>query len=108
MAISRDYTAEPRAVWIDAICINQADEDEKRKQIPPMGEIYGFADVVYCSLPPTVRQSVMDRPPLDEEALWDRAHFMLKALAFYSSARADSYILSSGKNPSQASTLHWR
>jgi hypothetical protein len=34
MAISRDYTAEPRAVWIDAICINQADEDEKRKQIP--------------------------------------------------------------------------
>ncbi|KAK3367008.1 hypothetical protein B0T24DRAFT_534534 [Lasiosphaeria ovina] len=26
--------------WIDALCINQADEDEKSKQVPRMGDIY--------------------------------------------------------------------
>ena len=29
--------------WIDAICINQADEDEKATQIPLMGKVYSLA-----------------------------------------------------------------
>jgi hypothetical protein len=34
----------PRYLWIDAICLNQADEAEKSQQIPLMGEIYQQAD----------------------------------------------------------------
>lgn len=33
-------------VWIDAICINQGDNDEKATQIPLMTEIYGRAHLV--------------------------------------------------------------
>lgn len=29
-----------RRLWIDAICLNQSDNDEKRHQVPLMGEIY--------------------------------------------------------------------
>jgi len=32
-----------RPLWIDAICVNQADADEKAVQVPRMGEIYKFA-----------------------------------------------------------------
>jgi hypothetical protein len=32
-----------RYLWIDAICLNQADDAEKATQIPLMGEIYGQA-----------------------------------------------------------------
>lgn len=35
----RDPT-KPRALWIDAVCINQADKDEKNMQIPLMAHIY--------------------------------------------------------------------
>jgi Heterokaryon incompatibility protein (HET) len=43
--IGRQYRAGPVEVWlwIDAICINQRDLDEKARQIPRMGEIYGMA-----------------------------------------------------------------
>ncbi|KAI1505463.1 heterokaryon incompatibility protein-domain-containing protein [Biscogniauxia marginata] len=30
----------PRVIWIDAICINQKDDDEKSQQVAMMGEIY--------------------------------------------------------------------
>ena len=32
--------------WIDTLCIDQNDEDDKQRQIPLMSEIYGKADVV--------------------------------------------------------------
>jgi hypothetical protein len=32
-----------RTLWIDSICINQADNDEKEKQVTMMGEIYAYA-----------------------------------------------------------------
>jgi len=35
-----------RIIWIDAICINQANEEEKEKQIPLMAEIYAKARCV--------------------------------------------------------------
>lgn len=37
-------------LWIDAICINQTDEDEKSRQIPVMGRIFEEAKVVYIWL----------------------------------------------------------
>jgi len=36
--------------WIDALCINQADETEKSAQVPRMGAIYGAAEVVLAWL----------------------------------------------------------
>jgi hypothetical protein len=33
----------PRIIWIDAICINQADTQEKELQIQSMAKIYGMA-----------------------------------------------------------------
>jgi hypothetical protein len=41
----RDHTF-PRILWIDAICINQADDDEKALQIRSMAMIYGMASCV--------------------------------------------------------------
>ncbi|UPK96540.1 hypothetical protein LCI18_007475 [Fusarium solani-melongenae] len=39
-------------IWVDAICINQMDDDEKAAQIPLMGEIYIWAEVAYIWLGP--------------------------------------------------------
>jgi hypothetical protein len=41
----RNHSIE-RILWIDAICINQADDKEKENQIQFMAEIYGQADRV--------------------------------------------------------------
>jgi Heterokaryon incompatibility protein (HET) len=35
-----------RRLWIDAICINQKESDEKNKQVPMMARIYGGASRV--------------------------------------------------------------
>jgi len=35
------FSDRPRTLWVDAICINQADNEEKSHQIALMGEIYG-------------------------------------------------------------------
>lgn len=37
-------------IWIDAVCINQDDDEEKASQIPLMGEIYSRASHVYVWL----------------------------------------------------------
>ncbi|KAI8724148.1 HET domain-containing protein [Fusarium sp. LHS14.1] len=39
-------------VWADAICINQADKDEKSAQLPLMELIYTWAEAVYIWLEP--------------------------------------------------------
>ncbi|KAH8779897.1 heterokaryon incompatibility protein-domain-containing protein [Diaporthe sp. PMI_573] len=51
--------------WIDAICINQADNHEKSFQVAKMGEIYGAA-----------RQTIacVGRHEDDSEFLFDRLH----------------------------------
>lgn len=40
----------PTTIWVDAICINQEDHDEKRVQIQSMQEIYTWAHTVYAWL----------------------------------------------------------
>lgn len=38
LALRRD--SEPRRLWVDAICINQRDVDERNRQVTLMGDIY--------------------------------------------------------------------
>jgi hypothetical protein len=45
----RDHTFE-RILWVDSICINQADEQEKEHQIQSMAKIYGQANRVIVYL----------------------------------------------------------
>ncbi|KAM7182745.1 Heterokaryon incompatibility protein (HET) domain containing protein [Naviculisporaceae sp. PSN 640] len=59
---TKDYPpAQPLIIWVDAICINQADPDERASQVSMMGRIYkscsevaiwlgpiGCEDVVHC------------------------------------------------------------
>ncbi|RMJ08859.1 hypothetical protein CDV36_011538 [Fusarium kuroshium] len=40
-------------IWVDAVCINQMDDDEKAAQIPLMDEIYTWAEAVYIWLGPS-------------------------------------------------------
>lgn len=37
-------------IWLDSVCINQDDQDEKLQQIPLMGDIYSKAESVYVWL----------------------------------------------------------
>lgn len=46
---------KPLLLWVDAICINQGDPEEKSKQIPLMGEIYASAKLVHVWLGPSFR-----------------------------------------------------
>ncbi|KAF3810025.1 hypothetical protein GCG54_00002474 [Colletotrichum gloeosporioides] len=41
---------KPVHLWIDALCINQQDENDKAVQIPQMGAIYKCADMVHVWL----------------------------------------------------------
>lgn len=43
----------PRVLWVDAVCINQAEKEEKSKQIPQMREIYASATSVLTWLGPS-------------------------------------------------------
>ena len=43
-------TDEPRIIWIDAICINQSDTDERSQQVGIMGDIYSQAREVQIYL----------------------------------------------------------
>ncbi|KAK0717732.1 heterokaryon incompatibility protein-domain-containing protein [Lasiosphaeria miniovina] len=47
----------PRLLWVDAVCINQADTDEKSWQVMGMGRIYRAADAVLGWLGPSTRGS---------------------------------------------------
>lgn len=53
--IRASYTADgaPVSVWVDSICINQDNEEEKVDQIPLMLEIYGLAREVIVWLGPS-------------------------------------------------------
>ncbi len=48
---------EPRTLWIDAICINQADHEERNLQVPRMRHIYPLASRVVFWLGPATDSS---------------------------------------------------
>ncbi|KAK2040016.1 heterokaryon incompatibility protein [Colletotrichum somersetense] len=43
---------EPVTLWVDQICINQADAEEKNEQVPLMAQIYSGAELVVVWLGP--------------------------------------------------------
>ncbi|KAJ4208462.1 hypothetical protein NW767_001568 [Fusarium falciforme] len=49
-AIFRDRDVRSCRLWADAICINQADSQEKGEQVQLMKEVYSMAEVVFCVL----------------------------------------------------------
>lgn len=57
----RHSHAEPKLIWIDAICINQTDFRERSLQVRLMGVMYSFAEPVIVWLGP--------KQPSDKEAL---------------------------------------
>nr|OQO15376.1 hypothetical protein B0A51_17789 [Rachicladosporium sp. CCFEE 5018] len=54
--------ASAKPIWIDAVCINQADNDEKARVVPMMGDYYGNAAEILIWLGVTNERSdlVMD------------------------------------------------
>jgi hypothetical protein len=46
------YKDKPRRLWVDAICINQADVDERNAQVKAMGAVYKSATQVLAFLGP--------------------------------------------------------
>lgn len=48
-----------RTFWVDALCINQDDQDERSRQVRIMGDIYRNATVVFCWLGEAVDSDVM-------------------------------------------------
>ncbi|KAK8070241.1 HET-domain-containing protein [Apiospora phragmitis] len=58
---------QPRNLWIDALCINQQDEDEKSKQIVRMATLYRMASRVVVWLGPESpsEQSTVAMPTLE-------------------------------------------
>lgn len=48
---------EPRLLWIDALCINQTDDEEKSRQVAMMGSIYSLASHVILWLGPESQDS---------------------------------------------------
>ncbi|KAI1212289.1 HET-domain-containing protein [Annulohypoxylon truncatum] len=51
------YVDKPRVMWIDALCINQADEVEKGSQVARMSEIYRLAHRVVAWIGPEENDS---------------------------------------------------
>ncbi|KAE9369095.1 heterokaryon incompatibility, partial [Stipitochalara longipes BDJ] len=47
---NRSSVWKPQLLWIDAVCINQKDEDEKNTQVPLMRDIYTKAFIVSVCL----------------------------------------------------------
>ncbi|KAK0709221.1 heterokaryon incompatibility protein-domain-containing protein, partial [Lasiosphaeria miniovina] len=48
--LRRHSSQPPRVLWVDAICINQGDDDEKNLQVCEMRHIYGRAAAVVAWL----------------------------------------------------------
>ncbi|KAK8207084.1 heterokaryon incompatibility protein-domain-containing protein [Phyllosticta capitalensis] len=59
-----------RPLWIDAICINQNDKDEKNSQVPLMGCIYSRATEVFAWIGPESDGSADMLGALDEFGDW--------------------------------------
>ena len=64
-AISRALAGDPVLpeepwIWIDALCINQDDKEEKAIQVPLMGEIFSKAQSVFVWLGPDHDKLTLD------------------------------------------------
>lgn len=62
------YDREPRVLWIDAICINQQDMQERSSQVQRMGDIYQLARQTTVWLGPEEYDSCLAIETLDDLA----------------------------------------
>jgi hypothetical protein len=63
---SDEDSEEPIKFWIDSICINQDDNDEKGHQVAMMGNIYAKATKVLACIGPAADNSTILRTVLDD------------------------------------------
>lgn len=73
------YKHDERVMWIDAICINQADTNEKQHQVPLMGRIYTLARRVVAWLGPEFPNTKLAFRKLDylgRQLEYVKGHFM--------------------------------
>lgn len=57
---------KPRALWADAICINQNDREERSRQVNRMGSIFSLAERVVVWLGPSSSSSLLALSTLDD------------------------------------------
>ncbi|KAN0093559.1 HET domain containing protein [Hyaloscypha variabilis] len=72
--------SEARVLWIDAICINQAENDEKSIQVRKMGSIYSKAQRVVVWLGPEsdhTRRAIDALDHLGRQVIWDPERYMI-------------------------------
>jgi hypothetical protein len=62
------YEDKSRALWIDAICVNQQDLQERSQQVKRMAEIYSKATRVIAWLGPATETTTIARKCFDEIA----------------------------------------
>ncbi|KAK6856154.1 HET-domain-containing protein [Apiospora arundinis] len=70
------YKDRPRVLWVDALCINQTDIEERNSQVKQMGTIYKMSSQVLAWLGPEYNNSDMafdffETMPGDPEMHWD-------------------------------------
>ncbi|RKF53652.1 putative heterokaryon incompatibility protein [Golovinomyces cichoracearum] len=68
------YQNKPRKLWVDAICINQEDYDERAHQVPLMKEIYPRADKVLVWLGEADKKDELALKAIDEWATFNRQY----------------------------------
>ncbi|KAJ2904279.1 uncharacterized protein MKZ38_008490 [Zalerion maritima] len=59
------YPNKTRHLWVDAICVNQTDDDEKNVQVSQMGDVYRRAATVVVWLGPEADDSTFALSTLD-------------------------------------------
>ncbi|RYP56271.1 hypothetical protein DL771_012058 [Monosporascus sp. 5C6A] len=98
-------------LWVDALCINQGDSDEKNHQIPLMGKIFSAAELVISWLGPAndVLHYAMDTIDLLylELKQTDPDDISLQWMATHPSL-CHSKSLSNRPSPGSAQTIHSR
>ena len=86
--------SEKRIIWVDALCINQADVDERSQQVRRMKEIFTLCDTVLVYLGPY--PSELDRSPRRLEDLRSRDSSLDPVKVFKEELEARSKSLQGG------------
>lgn len=81
------HSSKARVLWVDAVCINQQDDEEKSSQVQLMPDIYSKATKVIVWLGPADNDSTMFLDCVDEKEIADNTNvnaILEAALGFFS------------------------